>query len=28
MFKVPATSVGASVQMLAKAGDRLKNTPL
>jgi len=27
MFKVSATSVDASVQMLAKAGDRLKNTP-
>jgi len=27
MFKLSATSVDASVQMLAKAGDRLKNTP-
>jgi len=28
MFKVSATSVDASMQTLAKAGDRLKNTPL
>jgi len=28
MFKVSATSVDASMQMLAKAGDRLKNTPM
>jgi len=27
MFKVSATSVDASMQMLEKAGDRLKNTP-
>jgi len=27
MFKVSATIVDASVQTLAKAGDRLKNTP-
>ena len=27
MFKVSATSVDASVQTLAKAGDQLKNTP-
>jgi len=26
MFKVSATSVDASMQTLAKAGDRLKNT--
>jgi len=27
MFKLSAISVDASVQTLAKAGDRLKNTP-
>jgi len=27
MFTVSATGVDASVQMLVKAGDRLKNTP-
>jgi len=27
MFKVSATSVDASVQMLAKAADQLKKTP-
>jgi len=28
MLKVSATSVNASMQTLAKAGDRLKNTPI
>jgi len=28
MFKVPATSVDANMQTLAKAGDRLKNIPM
>jgi len=27
MFKVSAASLDASTQMLAKAGDQLKNTP-